>query len=52
LKQLRISSFNIYRELARNEEELRLVREFGLRYNITVIPPAKLGNEYVKAAGH
>lgn len=42
----------LYRELARNEEELKLMREFRLRYNITVIPPAKLGKEYVKTAGH
>ena len=42
----------MYRELARNEEELRHMREFGLRYDITVIPPAKLGKEYVKTAGH
>lgn len=28
------------------------MREFGLRYDITVIPPAKFGKEYVKTAGH
>jgi glucose-6-phosphate isomerase len=28
------------------------MKEFGLRYDITVIPPAKLGKEYVKTAGH
>lgn len=43
--------YYMYRELARNEEEFRLMREFGLRYDITVIPPAKLGKEYVKTAG-
>jgi glucose-6-phosphate isomerase len=44
--------YYMYRELAWNEEELRHMREFGLRYGITVIPPAKLGKEYVKTAGH
>jgi glucose-6-phosphate isomerase len=44
--------YYMYRELARNEEEFRHIREFGLRYDITVIPPAKLGKEYVKTAGH
>ena len=28
------------------------MREFGLRYDITVIPPARLGKEYVKTKGH
>lgn len=28
------------------------MRKFGLRYDITVIPPAKLGKEYVKTVGH
>lgn len=27
------------------------MREFGLRYDITVIQPVKLGKEYVKTAG-
>ncbi|KKH94292.1 glucose-6-phosphate isomerase [Methanosarcina sp. 1.H.T.1A.1] len=44
--------YYMYRELARDEEDLRLMREFGLRYDITVIPPARLGNEYIKTAGH
>ncbi|KKH49576.1 glucose-6-phosphate isomerase family protein [Methanosarcina sp. 1.H.A.2.2] len=44
--------YYMYRELARNEEELGLMREFGLRYDITVIPPARLGKEYVKTKGH
>jgi glucose-6-phosphate isomerase len=44
--------YYMYRELARNEKELRLIREFGLRYDITVIPPAMLGKEFVKTAGH
>lgn len=44
--------YYMYRELAQNEKELRLIIEFGLRFDITVIPPAKLGKEYVKTAGH
>lgn len=43
--------YYMYRELARNEDEFRHIREFGLRYDITVIPPAKLGKEYVKTEG-
>ena len=44
--------YYMYRELARSKEELELMQEFGLRYDITVIPPAKLGKEYIKTAGH
>ncbi|MGB9927147.1 MAG: glucose-6-phosphate isomerase family protein [Methanosarcina sp.] len=28
------------------------MKEFGLRYDITIIPPAMLGKEFVKTAGH
>lgn len=44
--------YYMYRDLARNEKELRLIQEFGLRYDITIIPPAVLGREFVKTAGH
>ena len=44
--------YYMYRELAQNEEDLRLMQEFGLRYDITIIPPARLGKEYVKTAEH
>jgi glucose-6-phosphate isomerase len=44
--------YDMYRELARNQEELKLAKKFGLRYDITIIPPARLGKEYVKTAGH
>lgn len=32
--------------------DAELIRRHGLRYDITVIPPAVIGSEYVKTAGH
>lgn len=42
----------MYRDLGLNEKDRALIRENGLRYDITIIPPRMLGVEYVKTAGH
>lgn len=44
--------YYMYRELARTSSDLELMREAHLRYDITVIPPAHLGKEFIKTKGH
>lgn len=44
--------YYMYRELSRTESDLQSMRKAGLRYDITVIPPARLGKEFVKTKGH
>jgi len=42
----------MYRDVCFSEEDRELIRRNGLRYDVTIIPPALLGVEYVKTAGH
>jgi glucose-6-phosphate isomerase len=42
----------MYRELAKSPEDLEWLRDQGLRYDLTVIPPRTLCGEYVKTKGH
>ncbi|WAI00833.1 glucose-6-phosphate isomerase family protein [Methanogenium organophilum] len=44
--------YYMYRDLAMNEEDREILSRQNLRYDITVIPPAMLGREYVKTKGH
>lgn len=44
--------YDMYREVHLSSEELEKMKAAQLRYDITVIPPAMLGPEYVKTAGH
>jgi glucose-6-phosphate isomerase len=44
--------YYMYRDLYRNKEEAEAIRSHNLRYDITIIPPAMLGREFVKTAGH
>lgn len=44
--------YYMYRDLAMNEEDRAYLRSQDVRYDITVIPPAVLGGEYVKTKGH
>ncbi|HHY92246.1 MAG TPA: glucose-6-phosphate isomerase [Firmicutes bacterium] len=41
----------MYRDVHRVQDQ-ELIRRYGVRYDITIIPPALLGPEYVKTAGH
>ncbi|TSA46218.1 hypothetical protein D4R52_00935 [bacterium] len=43
--------YHMYRGVAREEHE-QAIREANLEYDLTVIPPGKIGNEYVKTIGH
>jgi glucose-6-phosphate isomerase len=42
----------MYRDLSRSRKDSRWLREQGLRYDVTVIPPRTLCGEYVKTKGH
>lgn len=44
--------YYMYRDLAMNEEDREILSRQNIRYDITVIPPAVLGGEYVKTKGH
>jgi glucose-6-phosphate isomerase len=42
----------MYRDLSLSLRDRERIQELGLRYDLTVIPPLRLGPEYVKTAGH
>jgi len=49
LKDLEI--YSTYRGVCKPSDEAA-IRKTGLRYDVTVIPPFMMGDEYVKTAGH
>ena len=52
LKADNFELYYMYRELSLGKNDALAMKEHGLRYDITVIPPRMLGCEYVKTAGH
>ena len=44
--------YYMFREVSKNEDDAKRIKEKGLRYDITIIPPNTLGTEFVKTAGH
>lgn len=44
--------YYMFRAVSKDEEDEREIKDKGLRYDITIIPPNKLGLEFVKTAGH
>ncbi|MDF1531639.1 MAG: glucose-6-phosphate isomerase family protein [ANME-2 cluster archaeon] len=44
--------YYMYRDLALSRSDRETILEHELRYDITVIPPAMIGREYVKTLGH
>ncbi|MFZ3383798.1 MAG: glucose-6-phosphate isomerase family protein [Candidatus Methanoperedens sp.] len=44
--------YYMYRELSLSKKDASAMKEHGLRYDITIIPPRMLGCEFVKTAGH
>ena len=44
--------YYMFREVAKNEADAQQITALGLRYDVTIIPPLKLGLEFVKTAGH
>jgi glucose-6-phosphate isomerase len=47
-----IELYYMYRELSLSKNDALIMKEHGLRYDITIIPPRMLGCEFVKTAGH
>jgi glucose-6-phosphate isomerase len=47
-----IELYYMYRDVSLSKIDSLAIKEHGLRYDITVIPPRMLGCEYVKTAGH
>ncbi len=47
-----IELYYMYRELSLSKKDALTMKEHGLRYDITIIPPRMLGCEFVKTAGH
>lgn len=44
--------YYMFRDLAKNDSDLEVIKAHHLRYDITVIPPGMLGSEYTKTVGH
>lgn len=44
--------YYMYRDLAMSRSDRSVMLDHHLRYDITIIPPGRLGIEYVKTAGH
>ena len=44
--------YYMYRNLSLSKNDATIIKERGLRYDITVIPPRMLGCEFAKTAGH
>jgi glucose-6-phosphate isomerase len=44
--------YYMFRDLAKNDDDLEVIKSHHLRYDITVIPPGMLGLEYTKTVGH
>ncbi|MCE8423147.1 MAG: glucose-6-phosphate isomerase [Candidatus Methanoperedens sp.] len=44
--------YYMYRDLSLSKNDALVIKEHGLRYDITVIPPQMLGCEFIKTAGH
>ncbi len=47
-----IELYYMYRELSLSKNDAIVMKEHGLRYDLTIIPPGMLGCEFVKTAGH
>lgn len=48
---LRKDVYHIYRNIGRTAD-LKMINKAGLEYDLTVIPPGKIGDEFVKTIGH
>lgn len=44
--------YYMYRDLFLSRSDAQRLRDQGIRYDITIIPPHMLGREYIKTAGH
>lgn len=44
--------YYMFRDLARSDSDLEIIKSHHLRYDVTRIPPGMLGSEYIKTVGH
>ena len=44
--------YYMFRDLAKSDSDLEIIKSHHLRYDITRIPPGMLGSEYIKTVGH
>jgi glucose-6-phosphate isomerase len=44
--------YYMFRDLAKNDSDLEVIKAHHLRYDITSIPPRMLGSEFTKTVGH
>ncbi|AKB79877.1 Glucose-6-phosphate isomerase [Methanosarcina horonobensis HB-1 = JCM 15518] len=44
--------YYMFRDLAKSDSDLEIIKSHYLRYDITRIPPGMLGSEYTKTVGH
>lgn len=44
--------YYMYRDLSLSRADKEMLMQQNLRYDITIIPPNRLGREYIKTAGH
>ena len=47
-----VELYYMYRGVSSNDNDMVKMNKYGLRYDITIIPPYMLGCEFVKTAGH
>ena len=47
-----LEMYYMFRDLYKNDSDHGIIKANHLRYDITIIPPNMLGNEYVKTVGH
>jgi glucose-6-phosphate isomerase len=45
-------AYFMYRDLYLSKKDRSTILEYGLRYDITIIPPKRIGKEYIKTLGH
>ncbi|RLI85638.1 MAG: glucose-6-phosphate isomerase [Archaeoglobales archaeon] len=45
-------AYYMFRDVYYSEEDYKIIRKHGLRFDITVIPPNKVGKEFIKTFGH
>jgi glucose-6-phosphate isomerase len=44
--------YYMFREVSKNKEDEKKIKENGLRYDITIMPAKRLGLEFVKTAAY
>ncbi len=45
-------AYYMFRDVYRSEEDRELARKTGIRFDITIIPPRVIGEEFIKTHGH